>query len=246
MSGAAFIYALLPWPEAARPSHALLAAIASLLLVVAWRRSNPSLISATLLVTLTSLACLVDPRWLPWPANFALPLAVHVLLIWRVPELRTGVPSLRRGELGGSVVWLALGVVVVSSSALVTWRWLARPELGDLDRMLPDVALPLLLLGGLGFALLNALLEEAVFRVVLFDALDDAGPTWAALLVQALAFGALHLHGFPRGVIGVGLAAIYGLMLGALRVRAHGMLAVYVAHVLADITIFAILLTWVR
>ncbi len=244
MSGAAFIYALLPWPEAARPSHALLAAIASLLLVVAWRRSNPSLISATLLVTLTSLACLVDPRWLPWPAKFALPLAVHVLLIWRVPELRIGVPLVRRGELGGSVVLLALGVVVVSSSALVTWRWLVGPG----ARFVDDASgrSRSCSLGGLGFALLNALLEEAVFRVVLFDALDDAGPTWAALLVQALAFGALHLHGFPRGAIGVGLAAIYGLMLGALRVRAHGMLAVYVAHVLADITIFAILLTWVR
>ena len=67
-----------------------------------------------------------------------------------------------------------------------------------------------------------------------------------AVLVQAAAFGLLHLSGFPGGAVGVGLAAVYGVMLGVLRRRAGGLLAPYVAHVAADLTVFVLLLTWMR
>ncbi|MCP5113866.1 MAG: CPBP family intramembrane metalloprotease, partial [bacterium] len=49
-------------------------------------------------------------------------------------------------------------------------------------------------------------------------------------------------HGFPRGGIGVGLATVYGLILGLVWNRSRGMLAPWVAHVLADSTIVGILL----
>lgn len=245
-SAVAFLYAMLPWPAGARPPHALLAAAALGVAFVSARWAHRAVFSAALLTALTAAAWLVDPRFLPWPASFALPLGVYALLVWRVPALRGAAPRVQRGEVTASTWLLVLGIVVVSSSALVLWRWLLRPDLADLDRMLPNQPVPLLLLGGLGFALLNAFLEEAVYRVVFLEALEAATATWVAVVVQAVAFGALHLHGFPRGAVGVGLATIYGLMLGALRVRAKGMLAVYVAHVFADITIFTILLWWVR
>ncbi|WP_437619116.1 hypothetical protein [Sorangium sp. So ce1151] len=54
------------------------------------------------------------------------------------------------------------------------------------------------------------------------------------------------MNGFPSGAVGVGLAAIYAVMLGVLRRRAGGLLALCVAHVAADLTIFALLLTWTR
>ena len=111
----------------------------------------------------------------------------------------------------------------------------------------PNLPLALVVVGGIGFAFFNAFLEEAVYRVVFFEALAASTATATpAVVVQAAAFGALHLNGFPRGVVGVALATIYGLMLGALRVRARGMLAVCVAHVCADATIFVILLVLVR
>ncbi len=65
------------------------------------------------------------------------------------------------------------------------------------------------------------------------------------MLVQAAAFGLLHLKSASRsGAVGVGLAAIYAVMLGVLRRRAGGLLAPHAAHVAADLTIFAPLLTW--
>lgn len=245
-SGMALLYAMLPWPAGARPPHVFLAAAAIGLAAISARFAHRAVFSASLLTALTAVAWLVDPRFLPWPASFALPLGVYALLVWRIPSLRAAAPQVRRGEISGTILLLGFAIVATSSSALILWRWLLRPDLSDLDRMLPNQPVPLLLLGGLGFALLNAFLEEAVFRVVYLEALEAVGPGWLAVAVQALAFGALHLHGFPRGAIGVGLATIYGLMLGALRLRARGMLAVYVAHVFADITIFTILLFWVR
>ncbi len=62
-----------------------------------------------------------------------------------------------------------------------------------------------------------------------------------AVLAQAVAFGVIHAQGFPRGVVGMVMASIYGLMLGVLRLRARGLAAPVLAHICADATIFAIL-----
>lgn len=60
--------------------------------------------------------------------------------------------------------------------------------------------------------MVNAAVEEGAYRGVILHALDSSlGPGFAALLLQALAFGAIHIRGFPRGWVGVGLACIYGL-----------------------------------
>ncbi len=154
-------------------------------------------------------------------------------------------PPLRRGSFGPAVIGSIAAVALVSALALVLWVRLMRPDLSLMRALLPPVSLPLLLLGGLGFALFNALLEEAVFRLVFLGSLDAVTTSgWTPVLIQAAAFGLLHLNGFPSGAVGVGLAAIYAVMLGVLRRRAGGLLAPYVAHV-ADL-IFALLLTWTR
>jgi uncharacterized protein len=56
---------------------------------------------------------------------------------------------------------------------------------------------------------------------------------------QAVAFGALHVAGFPAGAIGVVIAAGYGLVLGTLRMITGGLRYPIVAHVCADLTIAA-------
>ena len=98
----------------------------------------------------------------------------------------------------------------------------------------------LLVPGALIFALLNAAIEEAAYRGVVLAALDVAlGPGVAAIALQAIAFGALHVHGFPRGALGVGLACLYGLALGALR-RRSGASWPWIAHALTDLVIAGI------
>jgi hypothetical protein len=93
------------------------------------------------------------------------------------------------------------------------------------------------------FAMLNAAVEEAAYRGVFLHALDRSlGPGFAALLLQALAFGAIHIRGFPRGWPGVGLACIFGLLMGVIRRRAGGMFAPWIAHVFTDVVIAGIVL----
>lgn len=66
-------------------------------------------------------------------------------------------------------------------------------------------------------------------------------------MLQATAFAALHYQtGFPRGLAGVGLTFIYGLVLGAIRRYAGGLVAVVVTHVLTDLAIVSIVLLLVN
>ncbi len=60
-------------------------------------------------------------------------------------------------------------------------------------------------------------------------------------ILQAIPFGLLHLNGTPSGWLGVGMAFVYGLMLGSIKRRSQGMLAPFMTHVFADLTIFSML-----
>ena len=100
----------------------------------------------------------------------------------------------------------------------------------------------------LAFSVVNAAVEKAAYRGVLLGALRKAGITpRAALVLQAIAFAALHFRaGFPRGIVGVGLTFVYGLVLGELRCRAGGLMAPFITHVLTDVVIVTIMLALVR
>ena len=97
---------------------------------------------------------------------------------------------------------------------------------------------------GIGFAVLNAIMEEAVFRGIVMDAMDRSfGAGHVAVGLQAIAFAAFHfLHGFPNGVSGFVLTLIYGVMLGTIRRAAKGLMAPLAAHIAADLVIFSIVL----
>jgi membrane protease YdiL (CAAX protease family) len=158
-----------------------------------------------------------------------------------------GVPRpssyLPRGRLNVVILTWCAACAIVAGVALLMWLRLMHPDLGDLYAQLPlhRFSLPILLLGGVVFALANAAAEEAMYRGLLQHVLGRlVGSRWAWLL-QAMSFGMMHAHGFPRGTVGIGLAAVYGLMMGAVRLRAGGLLAPWLAHAVTDLTIVAIL-----
>jgi len=99
----------------------------------------------------------------------------------------------------------------------------------------------------------NAVVEELVFRGPLQVGLqrclaDGSGPARRALAVlgSAFVFGVALWQGVPSGVSGMALAFLYGLMLGVLRDRAGGLLSPWIAHIVADATIYVLLLSAVR
>ncbi len=168
-----------------------------------------------------------------------------LMIVWATPWLQGSIDWLSPGRLDRSVAALSLAFVGVSVAALVLWHQLLQPDLRDIFRtFVPDLPLSLLLLGGLLFSMLNAAIEETAYRGLVFSALKSTfGNGAIAHLGQAAAFATLHFHvGFPRGLIGVALAAVYGVMMSVLRVRSQGLLVPWIVHVLTDIAIVLILL----
>jgi hypothetical protein len=209
------------------------AIVAALVVVVLVRRRRAELRAALLvavLVGLTAIPALADL----WP----LPLILALVLVLVPPPLRAPTP---RGDLRAwpwiAALWLLVAV------ALPTWLLLVRPDLSDITARLPDVGWPATIALGIVFATTNAIAEELAWRHVLWEALATRGAPAAAIVgIQALSFGVAHIEGFPRGALGVALAAGYGLLLGILRLRAGGLLAPVLAHIGADAVIYALIL----
>jgi membrane protease YdiL (CAAX protease family) len=193
------------------------------------------------------LALLLIPQFVPalarWPGYLLVPLAGYAVVVCLVPPLRRTTDWLRPGRLDGRVLAAGAAIVLLSSAALLAFDALARPDVRPLAGQLPlGLPLPVAVTGAL-FAVVNALLEEVIFRGVLLDALASQVGMTAAVLVQAFAFGAGHAYGYPPGVLGMALAAVYGLLLGLLRLQAGGLAAPCLAHILADATIFWVVVT---
>jgi membrane protease YdiL (CAAX protease family) len=184
------------------------------------------------------LAVMLPPFVLVWlatgsPAKYSwlavIPQTVALLYFWR-------------RSLGlFARAWMA-PAILVSSCGLLAWVFLFHPDLSDLVRKVPRGS-PLTLLGaGVLFSVLNAIGEEVLFRGIVWNLLDKVfRHDWAINVGQAALFGVMHIHGFPRGWIGVLMAALYGLVLGEIRKHSGGLLAPIVTHAFADATIFSIL-----
>lgn len=172
-----------------------------------------------------------------WPA----PLVLAPLLVWvvsfRLPSLRPALGWLRKGKLTGEVPYLMLATIAVSAAALTAWALIVHPPVGAYLGSLQKRPRLIAITGVVAFALVNAACEESAYRGIFFGNLQEVAGNPVALVVQAVCFGLIHISGFPSGPAGIVLAAIYGLMLGVIRLRSRGMLAPYVAHVLADTTI---------
>jgi hypothetical protein len=175
----------------------------------------------------------------PWQATMAIALVAFAVVVRVLPGVAPGPRwcSLGRPTLG----WAAL-VGGVTPVALMVWIAALHPDLSDVRAMIPDLPLAALVAGGVAFALVNATLEELVWRGVLQDRLGVLFGSGGAIALQAASFGLHHVHGVPRGAVGILLAGAWAAMLGLLRRRSGGLLAPILAHVVADATIAIIVL----
>jgi uncharacterized protein len=180
---------------------------------------------------------------LTWPWFLLIPVAAYYALVVATPPLRRTVPRLAVGRvdwLSGSV---GIFLSVLTGVVLLTFQTLFDPEVSALAARMPVDVFGNLILAGVCFSLLNALLEELIFRGVLYEAVAaEWGPT-VAIGATAAVFGLGHRHGYPPGPVGVILAAGYGVALGMLRWWTGGLGVVTACHVTADATIFAILVS---
>lgn len=180
----------------------------------------------------------------PQQVLFGLGFVVYWVVISRLPWLREAAGWRRVGSYGLLHAAMGVGLGLLSGLALWVWYEGRKGELADLVAMVPDWPLWALVAAGVIFAVINSVLEEAVYRGVLQDSLERVlGSGVATLVLQAVAFATLHfLTGIPRGTSGIGLAFVYGLLLGVLRHRSGGMAAPVIAHTVTDLAIVGIVL----
>ena len=192
-----------------------------LLLVVALFLRQTAVIHAALLTFLLAVWSIISNIAI-WP-SLIIPLLAYSGVVVLIPSLRKTVGWLRVGKFDRNIYLLMVATVFISSFALLLWFILWKPDLTHFLRFIPTGAPHCSCSKASGFALLNAAMEESIFRGVLMQALDETlGEGTPSVILQAIAFGLLHIKGIPGDWIGVGMATVYGLMLGAIRRRSPG------------------------
>jgi uncharacterized protein len=173
--------------------------------------------------------------WSPYPVA----LAVYMLLIGLFRPLRKTASWLQRGSASRTTLWWMIGIVTISSTALVIWFLAAGPDVSAIQALVTNRN-PFIILGSiLGVAIMNAIVEEFIFDGVCYGAFETVVNLPAIVIaIQAFSYGMAHYFGVPRGWLGVAMAFLYGgAMLGFLRYQTRGLLYPIIAHVFADITI---------
>jgi uncharacterized protein len=230
------------------PSNAAIAAASgtAVLAMLAWYKRCPAAAPLSIFCVICLGLVLSGVRY--FPLVLGLSLLSYAGVVRGVPWLRGTATWARWGSFDATVRFLSVAAWLLAAAALLSWYLLLHPNVADLVKaFVPDRALGVLIAGGLIFSMVNAAVEEGAYRGVILHALDRSlGTRFAALLLQAVAFGAIHIRGFPRGWIGVGLACIFGLLMGVIRRRAGGMFAPWIAHVFTDVVIAGILVFLAR
>jgi membrane protease YdiL (CAAX protease family) len=175
-------------------------------------------------------------------------LPVHAPLI---PALLSSIimfryqPSLLRwakfGRIDRRTAGLMILTIVGTVVSLVLWaNWsMSFGSATDLVRSFRTMPFGLVV-GGLIplFALTMPLAEEILYRGILLESLEPLTSSNIAQIAQAVTYAAFHFrNGFPSGNVGFAMVFVFGLILGHLRRRSGGLLAPYIVHVFADLTI---------
>ena len=139
-------------------------------------------------------------------------------------------------------------IIVSASIALFIWKSFYPAYSSFFNNLLSNFSYKMLLLI-LGFSILNASLEEIIFRGIIQDTLLECFSSWQgfgkylAIIMQGIWFGAIHFKiGFPCYFSGFLLASIYGIILGQLKAETQNLFFSIIAHIFADITIMLLLI----
>src|SRR6266545_1326379 len=195
----------------------------------------------TLLIILIGCA-LATPLLRHWPWIWLAPLAAYSAIAVCISPLRRSLHWLRFGRISAATVGATLAIIVLTTVTLLGFHAIAQPDIRPYWDSLPLDVLGGVILAGILFSVVNATLEEFVFRGVIFDALASQYSVWFTVAVTAALFGLGHLRGYPSGLVGACLAGTFGLLMGLLRVWTAGLALPIAAHIAADATIYLILL----
>ena len=181
------------------------------------------------------------PQFQIWPLLWVMPLTAYLVIVAMTPPLRA---SFSRWQFGRVTPFAAFAAGIIGLSTIITlvvFHRSTHPDVSGYHTMLPMHWFGGIVGTAIVFPLLNAVLEEIVFRGVLFDSIASQWGAAVAIVVSAVFFGYGHMQGYPPGPAGVVLAGVFGLAIGWLRVVTAGIGLPFLTHVVADTTIFILL-----
>jgi membrane protease YdiL (CAAX protease family) len=172
-----------------------------------------------------------------WPWHFLVPLAAYFALVAVISPLRKSLGWLKVGRLSaGTIGATVMAALAFSAVLLGTDRAQYARAIGSNGASFLGMGVVLTIVV---FSLLNAAMEEFVFRGVAFDAVGALWGTSGAIVLTALTFGLGHYAGgCPCGISGICIVALGGLVLGGLRFWSGGIALPILAHAAGDATIF--------
>jgi membrane protease YdiL (CAAX protease family) len=179
---------------------------------------------------------------LAWPWYLLLPLLAYAGVVLALPPLQQTAPRITVGRVCGAPLAAATALSAATAAVLVGFHAWARPDVSELATRVPVAEFGNLVLAGICFSVVNAALEEVVFRGVLWDVVAREWNAGMAVVATAAVFGVGHVGGYPPGPLGAVLAGVYGIALGLLRWWTGGLGLAFGCHVCADATIFGLLL----
>lgn len=188
--------------------------------------------------------CWALPALHAWPWVWLVPLFGYAVVVVCVPSLRQRPAWLRPGRCPFPLLLATFGIMVLTTATLLSYQWLMTPDLSHHPAAAVFASFGHLVVAVIAFPIANAMLEEVVFRGVLFDAVRPQWGAWGALTITSILFGLGHLDGYPPGIIGAVLAGVFGLLMGVLRLWSEGLLLAIIAHIGADATIVLIVTTY--
>jgi membrane protease YdiL (CAAX protease family) len=175
-----------------------------------------------------------------FPANNIATLILLYLFLTRLKRIDRTELFLVRGNSKGTLLFIIL-FSLLSIISLATW-FIFQNE-NPYVEFIPNLPIPVLIISGIGFAIINAIYEEGIFRSILFSYFSKELGVIGAAILQSIWFSLLHYQaGFPSGIIGIGLTFIFGLMMGYLVYRTRGLLVPIIIHALADFAIFILVI----
>lgn len=140
-----------------------------------------------------------------------------------------------------------IGVVFAMISVIGLSIWFILQKNNPHAGMLPELPLALLILTGIGFAIINSIYEEGIFRGIFFSYFSRETGTAPGLVLQAIWFSFFHYRaGFPSGETGVVLTFGFGIMMGYLVFRTRGILVPVIIHFVVDLTVFFLILSRIK
>jgi membrane protease YdiL (CAAX protease family) len=166
-----------------------------------------------------------------WPWHLLLPLAGYFALVSGAPPLRRSLCWLRIGRISPATVMATAAIVVAAIAVLWVTPRSQYAKLGGSFLLGPIVHVFIM---GTLFSVVNAMMEEFVFRGILFDSVGALCGAGGAIVVPALTFGIGHYVGLPSGISGACLASVFGLVLGGLRFWSGGLALPVIAHMAVD------------